>query len=168
VLTPIQLTPTESLLQTFIQYPGTVTDATALPTGSASIGVHAICEGALHLTPVSPAVAVVSCWKCAFRIDVPSGLVTYGDLRAATPVNSTPLTGVATLDGTGTAVVPNVYVTAATRFVLSVQQGTGVIPLGTVYQASRVVSTSFTIKSTAGAADVGVQIYYQFWEPTVL
>ena len=167
-LTPIQLTTTEYLVQTFVQYPGTVTDATALPSGSASIGVHDVCLGSLHLTPIAAALAVVSCWKCAFRIAVPSGLVTYGDLRAATPVADIPLTGVATLDGTGTAVVLNTYTTAATRFILSVQEGTGVIPVGTVYQSSRVVGTSFTIKSSAGAGDVGVVVCFQLWEPTPL
>ncbi len=75
------------------------------------------------------------------------------------------MAGVATLDGTGTVVVANTQVTATTKFSLTFQDG-GSIPTGSVYQSSRVIGTSFTIKSTAGAADSGVKVYYQLWEAT--
>jgi hypothetical protein len=74
------------------------------------------------------------------------------------------MAGIAVLDATGTAVVANTRVKATTRFNLTVQEG--VAPTGSVYQSSRIVGTSFTIKSNAGAADAGVQVYYQLWEPT--
>lgn len=77
------------------------------------------------------------------------------------------MAGVATLDGTGTAVVLNTRVKATTKFNLSIQEGTGIVPTGTIYQSSRVVGTSFTVKSSGGAADAGLQFYYQLWEPTV-
>ncbi len=76
------------------------------------------------------------------------------------------MAGTAILDGTGTAVVLNTRVKATTKFNLTVQDG-GAAPTGSVYQSARVVGTSFTIKSNAGAADTGVQVYYQLWEPTV-
>jgi hypothetical protein len=76
------------------------------------------------------------------------------------------MAGIATLDAAGQAVVANTRVKTTTKFNLTIQEGTGVAPTGTVYQASRVVGTSFTIKSNAGAADAGVQVYYQLWEPT--
>jgi hypothetical protein len=76
------------------------------------------------------------------------------------------MAGIAILDATGTAVIANTRVKATTKFNLSIQEGTGVVPTGTVYQSSRIVGTSFTIKSNAGAADASVQVYYQLWEPT--
>lgn len=76
------------------------------------------------------------------------------------------MAGVAVLDGTGNVVVGNTQVTATTKFNLTVQDG-GVVPTGgLIYQSARSVGTSFTITSTAGAADAGVQVYYQLWEPT--
>jgi len=38
---------------------------------------------------------------------------------------------------------------------------------GSLQQSARVVGTSFTIRSTTGAGDAGVQVYYQLWEPTL-
>jgi len=75
------------------------------------------------------------------------------------------MAGVAVLDGTGTIVVGNTNVSATTKFNLTAQDG-GNPPTGVIYQSARVVGTSFTIKSAAGAADAGVQVYYQLWEPT--
>jgi hypothetical protein len=75
------------------------------------------------------------------------------------------MAGIATLDGTGTAVISNTQVTATTKFTLTIQDS-GSVPTGFVYQSSRIIGTSFTIKSVAGAADSGVQVYYQLWEPT--
>lgn len=75
------------------------------------------------------------------------------------------MAGVATLDATGTAVVNNTQVTPTTKFSLTIQDS-GSVPTGFVYQSARTAGTSFTIKSSAGAADSGVQVYYQLWEPT--
>lgn len=75
------------------------------------------------------------------------------------------MAGVATLDGTGTAVVSNTQVSATTKFQLTIQDS-GSVPTGSIYQSARSVGASFTIKSTAGAADSGVQVYYQLFEPT--
>lgn len=73
--------------------------------------------------------------------------------------------GVAVLGAAGTVVVGNTQVTATTKFNLTAQDG-GPPPTGVIYQAARVPGVSFTIASAAGAADAGVQVYYQLWEPT--
>jgi len=73
--------------------------------------------------------------------------------------------GLATLDGAGQFVIPNTAVQPSTRFTLTVQDGTGVVPTGLIYQASRVNGMSFQIKSTGGAADSGVVVFWQLWEP---
>jgi len=86
-----------------------------------------------------------------------------GILRVKESANC--MAGVAVLDGTGTIVVGNTNVTATTKFNLTAQDG-GNPPTGVIYQSARVVGTSFTIKSAAGAADTGVAVYYQLWEPT--
>lgn len=96
--------------------------------------------------------------KQAFRVD---GL---GILHLSERPNQ--MCGVAVLDGTGTAVVANTSVSATSKFQLTVQD-TGPAPTGSPFQASRVVGTSFTIKSTAGAVDTGVNVYYQLFEPTI-
>jgi hypothetical protein len=75
------------------------------------------------------------------------------------------MAGVATLDAAGQAVVANTQVTATSRISLTIQDG-GTVPTGFTYLASRSVGTSFTIQSSAGAADNGVKVYYQIWEPT--
>jgi hypothetical protein len=73
--------------------------------------------------------------------------------------------GLATLGAAGTVVVANTQVTATTKFQLTTQDA-GPAPTGVVYQSARVAATSFTIASSAGAADAGVVVYYQLWEPT--
>lgn len=71
--------------------------------------------------------------------------------------------GLATLGAAGTIVVANTNVLAGTRFVITVQDG-GAAPTGFIYQSSRTIGTDFTITSTAGAGDAGVQVYYQLYE----
>lgn len=71
--------------------------------------------------------------------------------------------GLALLDVTGQVIIPNINVTANTKFILSIQDG-GSIPTGSIYQSARNVGIDFTVKSTAGAADSGVQVYYQLFE----
>ena len=75
--------------------------------------------------------------------------------------------GVAVLDAAGTVTIPNTAVDANSRFTLTVQDG-GPAPAGNVYQSARVAGTSFTITSTAGAADAGVVVYWQIWGQTLL
>ncbi|MCC6752067.1 MAG: hypothetical protein IT371_30725 [Deltaproteobacteria bacterium] len=72
--------------------------------------------------------------------------------------------GVATIGAGGNVVVANTRVSATTKFLLTVQD-TGPAPTGTIYQSARAVGASFTIASSAGAADAGVVVYYQLWEP---
>jgi len=76
------------------------------------------------------------------------------------------MAGLVILDAAGQFVVPNTNVKASTKFMLTVQDG-GPAPTGNVYQSARVNNTSFTIKSNAGVADAGVQVYYQLYEPIV-
>ena len=59
--------------------------------------------------------------------------------------------------------VTNTNVKATSRFILTVQDG-GAVPTGNIYQSARVNGTSFTITSTAGVGDTGVQVYYQIYE----
>jgi len=73
--------------------------------------------------------------------------------------------GLATLDAAGQIVVANTSVKSNTRFSLSVQEGTGVVPVGSVYQSARVAGTSFQIKSNGGAADAGLVVFWELWEP---
>jgi hypothetical protein len=75
--------------------------------------------------------------------------------------------GIATLGAGGSVTVNNNAVDANSRFVLTVQDG-GPAPTGIIYQSARVAGTSFTITSTAGAADAGVVVYWQIWGQTVL
>lgn len=95
--------------------------------------------------------------KQAFRI------TSEGILHIKESANT--MAGLATLDAAGQAVIANTQVTATTKFNLTIQDG-GSIPSGFVYQSARVIGTSFTIKSSTGASDSGVQVYYQLWEPT--
>lgn len=75
--------------------------------------------------------------------------------------------GIATLGPGGSVTIPNGAVTATSRFVLTVQDG-GAAPTGMIYQSARTVGPGgdFTIKSSAGLADDGVQVYWQIWGQT--
>jgi hypothetical protein len=75
------------------------------------------------------------------------------------------MAGVAVTGIGGTVVVPNTRATATTKINLTPQDG-GAAPLGAFYLAARTVGVNFTIQST-NALDVGVNVYYQLWEPTV-
>jgi hypothetical protein len=101
---------------------------------------------------------------------VPANLITVTG-GALVPGSIEPLrmpisTGRAVLGAGGTVVVPNIRVTAQSNFVLTAQEGHAWV--GAVFQSARVVATSFTIESTAGAADAGGTVYFQIWAPTVL
>jgi hypothetical protein len=96
--------------------------------------------------------------KQAFVVD------SEGVLHVKEQANS--MAGVAIIGAGGTIVVPNTRVTATTKFNLTGQDG-GSVQTGAIFQSARVVGTSFTIKSTAGAGDAGVHVYYQLFEPTI-
>lgn len=86
-----------------------------------------------------------------------------GILRLRETVNQA--SGVAILDAAGTVTIPNIKVKANTRFNITVQDGGAVPTGGLIYQSARAVGVSFTITSKSGAADAGVQVYYQLFEP---
>lgn len=75
------------------------------------------------------------------------------------------MAGLAVTGAGGAVVVPNVRVSATSKFTLTVQDG-GTVPTNGLYVSARVVGTSFTIQMI-NPADVGVQVYYQLWEPTI-
>ena len=71
--------------------------------------------------------------------------------------------GVAVLDANGQLTIPNPNVKAATRVLLTVQDG-GTLATGVVQVVARNVGVDFTIKSSAGVVDAGVHVYWQLWE----
>lgn len=101
--------------------------------------------------------------KQAFLVDSEGILHVKEAGPAADPTSH--MAGLAVTGAGGTIVVPNVRVKATTKFTLTIQDG-GVAPTNGVYVSARVVGTSFTIQMI-NPADVGVQIYYQLWEPTI-
>lgn len=72
--------------------------------------------------------------------------------------------GIAALGAPGLILVASTLVTANTRIMLTAQDG-GTVPAGSVYVAARVPGASFSIASTAAAADAGVLVAWQLWEP---
>lgn len=75
------------------------------------------------------------------------------------------MAGVVATGAGGTVVVANTQIKATSRITLTIQDG-GAVPTAAVYVAARAVGVSFTIQSLA-AGDVGVNVYYQIYEPTV-
>ncbi len=71
--------------------------------------------------------------------------------------------GVVILDGTGNITVLNSKIPVNARILLTIQPG--VAPTGTVYVSAITANTSFTVTSNAGAADSGVEVYYQIFVP---
>lgn len=70
--------------------------------------------------------------------------------------------GVATLDGSGNAIVPYGFVTATCHFVLTIQD-TGAVPTTSVYVSARNLGSDFTI-SSIGGGNAGVDVYWQIYE----
>jgi hypothetical protein len=109
-----------------------------------------------------------------YRADPPAGVVWFHVDRAtgACSLRGMPkleeaangIAGVAVLGGAGAVVVANTRVSATTRFVLTAQDG-GAPLTGALQQTARVAGASFTIASSAGVGDAGVQVYYQLHEP---
>lgn len=83
----------------------------------------------------------------------------------ATPVARLLASGVATLSGIGEAIVSEALADSASRFVLTAQPGTpfGVLATGAMQVYTVQVGVGFTIRSAAGAADSGVDVYWQLW-----
>ena len=75
------------------------------------------------------------------------------------------MAGLAVTGPGGTVVVPSVNVKATTKFTLTIQDG-GAAPTNGLYVSARVVGASFTIQMI-NPLDIGVQVYYQLWEPTI-
>lgn len=71
--------------------------------------------------------------------------------------------GVAVTGALGTILVANTLITANTRISLTGQSG-GVLATGGFNESARVPGASFTIQATA-PADVGVNVFWQLWEP---
>ena len=67
------------------------------------------------------------------------------------------------LGKTITALVLNPSVQVGSRFVLTVQDG-GTVATGAIQVGSRAAGLGFVIKSSLGAADAGVIVYWQIWE----
>ncbi len=101
--------------------------------------------------------------KQAFLVDS-EGILHVKEVGPATNPTSH-MAGLAVTGAGGTVVVPNVRVTATTKFTLTIQDG-GAAPTNGLYVSARVIGTSFTIQMI-NPADVGVQVYYQLWEPTL-
>jgi hypothetical protein len=83
--------------------------------------------------------------------------------RPALPALTGVAAGLAVTGAAGTIVVPNTIVKATSRVTLTIQPG-GAAPTGAVWCSAIVPGVSFTIQSIPG--DVGVQVYWQVWEPT--
>jgi len=86
----------------------------------------------------------------------------YTGPQAPTTLGNSASGVVTTLAG-GTIVVANTRITANTRIQLNIQDG-GAVPTNGVYVSARVPGVSFTVQMIS-ALDVGVNIYYQLWEP---
>lgn len=84
------------------------------------------------------------------------------ETSSAGPHTTVP-SGVVTLNGAGTITVANGKIPANARILLTVQPG--VAPTGQIYVSNITLNTNFTITSTAGAGDAGVNVYYQIYIP---
>lgn len=70
------------------------------------------------------------------------------------------MSGVAVIAADGTVTVVNKNATSDVCLSLTAQDG-GTVPAGSMYVSARVAGASFTIASTAGAADAGTVVYWQ-------
>lgn len=130
-----------------------------VPTGGVGLNYVAT-DFEIQLVPLT---GPINGRKQAFMVDSEGILYVKEAGPAADPTSH--MAGLAVSGAGGTIVVPNVRVKATTKFTLTVQDG-GVAPTNGQYVSARVVGTSFTIQMI-NPADVGVQIYYQLWEPTI-
>jgi hypothetical protein len=121
-----------------------------VPVGQTWVATDLVCE-------LQPLGGPVNGRKQAFKVDS-EGIVYVKE-------SANCMAGIAVIGAGGNIVVNNTRVTATTRFQLTAQDG-GAVPTGSPFVVARVVGTSFTIQSTAGAADAGVNVYYQLFEPT--
>lgn len=117
-----------------------------------STALSVACDWEIQLCPID---GVTNSRRKVFAV------TSEGIQRVRESVNT--MAGLAVLDAAGRAVIANINVKATTRFLVTVQDG-GAAPVGVPYIETRINSTSFSILSNAGAADVGVQVYYQLYE----
>jgi hypothetical protein len=134
--------------------------------GAGAEGVVAVINSATSISVVPVSGTATAFAALDVITGVTSGTVaTLNTIAASSDAVYPPAAGIAELDGAGQVVVPNVNVKAGSRFQLTIQDGGTTPPTGFVYMAGRVNGTSFTIQSSAGAADAGVQVYWQMFEP---
>lgn len=120
-------------------------------------------------TDVTASMPLVSSGGLVPNLSLTPGAV-VGDLlvwngtawAVSTPVARLLASGVATLDGAGTAVVANALVGAGSGILLTPKE-TGAVVVGVPQISTRAAGVSFTIQSSAGAGDVGADIYWQLW-----
>ena len=126
-----------------------------VPVGGVIPG-NAACVATDFAVELSPLGGVGNSHRPAFKVD--SECILH--IREST--NS--MAGIAVIGAGGNIVVANTRVTATTRFQLTAQDG-GAVPTGSPFVVARAVGVGFTIQSTAGVADAGVNVYYQLFEP---
>lgn len=90
------------------------------------------------------------------------GVVQMLETTSSGPHTTVP-SGVITLDSTGNFIVANSKLAANARILLTVQPGP--LPTGMICVSALTANSGFTITSTAGAADAGVNVYYQIYTP---
>jgi len=95
--------------------------------------------------------------------DVQAGIDAVKYMIGKADENPDKTAGIAVTGPGGTVIVANTSITATSRIQLTIQDG-GVAPTAGVYVSARTVGVSFTIQSL-NPLDVGVQVYYQIWEP---
>jgi len=71
---------------------------------------------------------------------------------------------ITTLDETGSITILTSDISVNSYVLLTAQPGT--VPTGTLYVSEITPNTSFTIASTAGEADSGVNVYWLFFAPS--
>jgi len=148
---------------------GVPADNTSIPlAGLVSINVPAGGVGANYVATdfeiqLVPLTGPINGRKQAFLVDSEGILHVKEAGPAGAPTSH--MAGLAVTGAGGTIVVPSVNVKATTKFTLTIQDG-GAAPTNGLYVSARVIGTSFTIQMI-NPADVGVQVYYQLWEPTI-
>jgi len=129
-----------------------------VPVGGAQ-PTYVASEYELQLVPLA---GPTNSRRIVFKI-TSQGVPVLRETIAANAPTTDPAAGIAVLDAAGQLVILNKNVSGKTRFALH-PQDTGTIVTGVVRPTARVPGTSFTIASTAGAADAGVSVYWQLWE----
>jgi len=138
-----------------------VTDNLSIPlSGLISVNVAAVPPGQGWIATdyevqLVPKAGPANGRRVNFKVD------SEGVYYARETVNS--MAGVAITGPGGTILVANANVAANTRITLTIQDG-GAVPTSSLYVSTRVVGASFTIQMI-NPLDVGVQVYYQLYQP---